>query len=147
MEGRSDCNKELHKTCDVGDTQKVWHLLQEDDIDLGTRDPRRNGMTCLIKAAVQNQVDIVIMLLLSGKLGNSAYCQDSQGFNAFHWALILGYIDIISVMSFLDETYLHECDKYGRSPTEIFLHVKKHPQVCKMLVTSALEFADCSKHA
>lgn len=124
------CDKDLHRACDIGDTQMVYNLLQEDCINLGTKDSKRNEMTCLIKASVQNNVDIVILILLSGKLGNYAYSQDCQGLNAFHWALILGHIDIVSVMSFVDENFLYECDKYGRSPTEIFLHVKKQNQVC-----------------
>ena len=119
----------FHKACGKGDAQMVYNYIQHTDIDVGHRDKSRNHTTALIKAVMQNQVDIVLIMLLSGKLGESAYAQDSQGFNALHWALILGHIDIISIITFLDQRFLTECDKYGRSPVEIYTHIKKQPQV------------------
>lgn len=59
------------------------------------------------------------------------YCMMSlfQGLSAFHWALILGHIDIISIMTSLNEKLLHNCDENGRSPRQICTRVRPKIQV------------------
>jgi ankyrin repeat protein len=59
----------------------------------------------------------------------------NAGLSAFHWALILGHIDIISIMTFLNQNLLHICDERGRSPLHICTHVRPKMQVyCERVI-------------
>jgi hypothetical protein len=119
--------RDLHAACEQGDTQLCLVLLEQ-GVNVNARDS--NQATPLVRAVVCNQVDIVnVLMQMRAKVQCSVYDFDKQGFSAFHWAVMLGLVDIVSVMTFLDRSLLTRPDESGRSPLFLCSILRPNPQV------------------
>lgn len=119
--------RDLHAACEEGDWQLCLALLER-GVDVNARDS--NQATPLIRAVICNHVEVVnILMHLRVKVHCNVYDYDHQGFAAFHWAVILGLVDIVSVMTFLDKSLLTRADRSGRSPFFLCSVLRPNPQV------------------
>jgi hypothetical protein len=124
----------LHRACERKDPYLVHQLLTQ-GADISSPDPKRNNITPLIRAAMNNSSDIVIIILFHASRHSEAIYQlDDQGFNAFHWAIIKGHLETISVMSFLNPVFLTKPDKWNRPPAYLFQTMKPLPHVLRFMM-------------
>ena len=100
----SPIDSDLHSACDKNEPYLVSKLLAQ-GANLESQDPLRNYRTPLIRAALNNSYEIVIILLLSNysRDSESMYLFDDQGeFSRFHSSpplLIVPRIQCISLGS------------------------------------------------
>ena len=117
----------LHEACENGDVSSCIALLRE-GVDVNATDCK--FLTPLMKAVICHQVDVVNTLMHKREeLHVRVYDFDSQGFSAFHWAVMLGFVDIVSIMTFLDRSLLNRPDQSGRTPLFLCCIFKPQPLV------------------
>jgi ankyrin repeat protein len=119
--------RDLHATCEQGDTRLCLALLLR-GVNVNAKDS--NQASVLTISVKCNKVEIVNILL---QMRDTTHCNvygfDNQGFSAFHWAVILGYVDIVSLMTYIDMSLLTRPDQSGRSPFYLCSMLRPNPQV------------------
>jgi ribosomal protein L40E len=127
---QSTVNSTLLLACEQGDAKLVaWAIRNCGDITI--RDSYSSA-TPLIKAVLGNHINviIVIMILCRLRVNDFVYLQDSQGLNAFHWALYRGNIKCVSVLLYLEPTIFSKTDGHGRTCAQIVKIKSNQELVC-----------------
>jgi ankyrin repeat protein len=120
--------RELHAACERGDVFACVTLLQR-GVTVNCRD-RHSEATPLIRAVHCNQVEIVnVLMQRREEFGCDIYQFDKQGFAGFHWAVMSGNVDIVSLMMFLDRSLLTRPDVSGRTPYYLCTLLRPNPEV------------------
>jgi ankyrin repeat protein len=123
----NSAEQQLHAACEQGDALLCLTLLQQ-GVNVNAIDS--NLATPLIRAVLCNQVDVVnVIMQKCMECDCRVYDFDNQGFAAFHWAIMLGHVDIVSLMSFRDRSLLTRADKSGRSPFYLCSLLRPNKQV------------------
>lgn len=124
--------RDLHAACEQGDSQLCLALLQR-GVNVNVCDSSQ--ATPLIRAVICNNVEVVNVLMLTREEYKcNVYALDKQGYSAFHWAVMLGFVDVVSLMSFLDKSLLTRPDASGRSPVFLCSVLRPNQQVSEKLV-------------
>jgi len=120
--------RDLHAACEKGDIQLCISLLNR-GVNVNARDS--NHATPLIRAVICNHVDVVnVIMHMRVEVQCSVYSFDKQVFSAFHWAVMLGLVDVVSVMTCMDKSLLTRPDETGRTPLFLCSVLRPNSHVC-----------------